>query len=607
MTQQWGGSFHALVNFLSRLLSTVVGGLREFVWSDLRSGFIDLRRLSRPVRAIIWLGFGLTILSLLLLTQTPALRALFPLYTSVTPVPGRGLHIPIMLFPLSLFLLSLAWTYVLTGARRCHWPIRWGVLLLYTLNVASWLATLLVSDPWAVAVGAFLFANVLICFFWPDPGEQRVAFIFAINLIAVGGFYAVVQTPLVLQDQASGLPIGKTVLEGNLRSLATLAIPLLILIGLDIADFTVHASTWLSQAATALFARPFLVLLTTLLIAWLAWQCIDWLRAQQALQGWSSLVWMLTGSFGLVLILWIIWGILARISKPVAVGLDQLTSGASAIAAALVIAFLLPLLTTFLYLEIAQVLESVAVQLQTGFYGNYPRFVAWATSFYAGASAFSSTMLTYLDHWQRFCALLAIVLALYLARKKHHASALYAVTAGINYLWVDATRPGHWLQRLGWSSSETVVLAWVVVVIIFVAIWLWKRQLSAHRLRHLLLITLILTLLRQTDLIASPLNPLFNLAGVGALAVGLSWDLLTAGSWANEHSAWLPQTSRIFLYLGYVLLTVMLVNWAVAAHDFTLLDRFTGEAALTGLALLGYPYLFVVIYLTLTDNSAATS
>jgi hypothetical protein len=117
---------------------------------------------------------------------------------------------------------------------------------------------------------------------------------------------------------------------------------------------------------------------------------------------------------------------------------------------------------------------------------------------------------------------------------------------------------------------------------------------------------LILTLLRQTELIASPLGPLFNLAGVATLAVGLGWDLLTAGNWANEDSAWLPQFSRIFLYLGYVLLTVMLVNWAAAAHDFTLLDRFTGEAALSGLSLLGYPYLYVVIYLTLTDNLAGS-
>jgi hypothetical protein len=53
------------------------------------------------------------------------------------------------------------------------------------------------------------------------------------------------------------------------------------------------------------------------------------------------------------------------------------------------------------------------------------------------------------------------------------------------------------------------------------------------------------------------------------------------------------------------LMTVMLVNWAVASHDFTLLDRFTGEAALTGLVLLGYPYLYALLYLTLSGSIAA--
>jgi hypothetical protein len=295
---------------------------------------------------------------------------------------------------------------------------------------------------------------------------------------------------------------------------------------------------------------------------------------------------------------------MVRISpNPVTPNLEQFGNDASGIAAILVVAFLLPLLLTFLCLEIAQVTETIAVQLQSGFLGDFPNFVTWATSFYGGATAFSANILTILDSWQRICALLAIVFGLYLTHKGRQATALYAVTVGVNYLWVEATRPGNWLQSLGWSSTEPVVLAWIVAVAVLAINWLRKRQLSTQRLQRLLFITLILTLLCQTDLIASPLNPLFNLAGVGTLAVGLAWDLLTAGSWANEQSAWLPRTSRIFLYLGYVLLTVMLVNWAVAAHDFTLLDRFTGEAALTGLSLLGYPYLFAVIYLLLTDRS----
>jgi hypothetical protein len=210
--------------------------------------------------------------------------------------------------------------------------------------------------------------------------------------------------------------------------------------------------------------------------------------------------------------------------------------------------------------------------------------------------------LTHLETWQRLCAFTAIVFGLVLYRHRHPARALYAATIGVHYLWVEATRPGHWLQILNWSSQEPIVLAWVLILTSFAILWAWRGQLSTAKVYRLFQLTLVLIFLRQTNLIAAPLDPLFSLAGVGYLAVGLGWDLLTAGSWANEGSMALPRTSRIFLYLGYVMLTVMLVNWAVAAHDFPLLDRFTGEAALTGLSLLGYPYLLVALYLMLTND-----
>jgi hypothetical protein len=159
------------------------------------------------------------------------------------------------------------------------------------------------------------------------------------------------------------------------------------------------------------------------------------------------------------------------------------------------------------------------------------------------------------------------------------------------------------LQSFGWTSPEAIIFAWVLFLLAWSIVMAWRRQLTPTRLSTLLVASLILALLRQTNLIASPLDPLFALAGVGYLAVGLGWDLLTAGSWANQESPSLPRASRIFLYLGYILLTVMLVNWAVASHDFTMLSRFTGDAALTGLVLLGYPYLFSALYLLLSNPS----
>jgi uncharacterized membrane protein len=108
-----------------------------------------------------------------------------------------------------------------------------------------------------------------------------------------------------------------------------------------------------------------------------------------------------------------------------------------------------------------------------------------------------------------------------------------------------------------------------------------------------------LALIRQTGFIGSPFSPLLGFAGIYFLAFGLIWDMLTAGAWANEEGLWLPRTSRVFLYVGYVLLTVTLVTWAVAAHDLATVNRFTGDAALAGFFVLGIPYLYALIPVTL--------
>lgn len=58
--------------------------------------------------------------------------------------------------------------------------------------------------------------------------------------------------------------------------------------------------------------------------------------------------------------------------------------------------------------------------------------------------------------------------------------------------------------------------------------------------------------------------------------------------------------SRIFLYVGYVLLTVTVVNWALAAHDLNSIGKLTGGAALVGFARFGKPMLYAIFAATLS-------
>jgi hypothetical protein len=576
----------------------------EFVWADLRDGMIDLRGLSVGLQATILLGCAVVALCLGLLTQAPALRAAFPLYTSVVPAPGRGLQIPLVLFPLSLFLLTLAWAYLLSGARRAHWLIRLGIFALYALTMSNWTTSLLSSDPVRVAIALMLTSIVLVTFVLPSTRQVSPALFFALMLLCVGGAFVIMQVPLVLLDQASGLPIGKTVLESNLRSLTTVALPLLIVVGFDIADFALHLASWVTSSATTILPRRWLIFLSAAIIVWLLWQSSTNLAGQSAGFAGDSPFYPLMGAAALLCLLWLVWWLLDRLfpSRSV-ISMGNFTEVAHRVAIVIVLLYTLPLLVSFIYLEVAQFLDSVTLALQSGSFGDFSSLSPWATALYANATTFSTLATEVQPPWQRLCTILFIVAAFILYRRRRYAAGLYLMTTAVNGLWVEITRPGQWLQAIGWSSLDPVIVAWVACLIVWSFLnGLWgKRSLAGPG--RLLIALSIVALLRQTDLISSPLAPLFSLTGVAYLAVGMGWDLISSGSWANVDSKALPRISRIFLYLGYILLSIMLVNWAVASHDFTLLDRFTGQAALIGLTLLGYPYLYALLYLLLTGRA----
>ncbi|HEV2126903.1 MAG TPA: hypothetical protein VGW38_29485, partial [Chloroflexota bacterium] len=179
---------------------------------------------------------------------------------------------------------------------------------------------------------------------------------------------------------------------------------------------------------------------------------------------------------------------------------------------------------------------------------------------------------------------------------------MYLGLFGALQVWWEITQPEALLGWFAWRGDEPVDFWWVVVLNGFALYWLVRGELTAARAARLLFLVLITWLLRQTDFIENPFDPVAGLTGftgAGFIAFGLLWDALTAGSWANVETPGLPRVSRIFLYLGYVLLTVTLVNWAVTTHNLGEVERFTGEGALVGLARFGRPLLYGVFALTL--------
>jgi hypothetical protein len=202
--------------------------------------------------------------------------------------------------------------------------------------------------------------------------------------------------------------------------------------------------------------------------------------------------------------------------------------------------------------------------------------------------------------WQVVVSLVSIAVAVRLARRGQQAGALFLGILGLLYLKSRLQQEGRPLEMLAAvGPGDRTDLWWVLLFAALALYWLVRRQLTAERASGLAFLTLITLLLRQTDFISNRFSPFADSSGLGFLAFGIVWDALTIGAWANEGSRGLPRISRIFLYLGYVLLTVTVINWAVASHDLGAVSQLTGELGLVGLDAFGKPLLYTIFVVTL--------
>jgi hypothetical protein len=62
---------------------------------------------------------------------------------------------------------------------------------------------------------------------------------------------------------------------------------------------------------------------------------------------------------------------------------------------------------------------------------------------------------------------------------------------------------------------------------------------------------------------------LVGLSGLVVVVFGIVWTLLSGSSFTSSSSRWLPQPARPLLFIGYVLLSVVILCWDEATHNAT--------------------------------------
>lgn len=567
-------AFSALFGSLS------FGAIRDYIWDDLRKDVIKLHDLSPVTRNLVLMGFALLFAMAGALAFNDVWRAEFPLVPMLTGVPGRGSLLPIALIPATLFLLSVAWSFMLAGALRARRSIRIGALLLYMVLAVSWTG---INNPTIGLFGFLLGWGVLLAvpifFVISRWTRSQPALEFSVLLLLVSATFAFTQLQAVGSWRESGTPIVFASINSTVLALSILTVPLLLFVGMDVAESAYRASGWVSGIAASRLPRR---VLAAVLLGAFAWRLFE--VGAETIAG-SGAPAAYAGALGIPLIVGLVWWVVTRYEAgESSITVERTGEVAKKAALPLILAYL-----GVVGLSIALLFTAEVLGVTFG-----------ATSGGADrALKLGDQVLSRFSLWLVVVDALAVVAAYWVLRRGGRVLALYLGILGAGHFWIQVTDPGRFLEFLGWTGPEPVDFWWVVVFAITGLIWLLGGHLTPERMQGLLFVLVITALLRQAELIADPFSPFFGLAGAGIIALGIIWDSLTAGSWTNRDSAGLPRPSRIFLYLGYVLFSVAVINWVVAAHDLSQTSFFTGEAALRGLDIFGRPMLYAIFAITL--------
>lgn len=571
------------------------GGLRDFVWADLREGLISLRGLTATTRALIVGGFALLGLLLVAIVWNDVWRAqsaLTPLTLDLSSV-GRGALVPTALVPVTMFLIAVAWSFALAGALHAHPAFRAVTVLVYEITAAGWLnyvLTLGLKDETArmqmwVALGLALVVPVFFAARWraaPHPAGE-----FCFLLISTAATFAYGQA--AQNASQLGVPLGMATLQINLDNFGGLIAPLLLTLGIDIANFARQVAMWGTEFVAQRLPR---------VLVWVVFGVVLALRLRDVFaeaigrtqaNGFANQAPQYLGALSELVIVGLVWFVITRLTYQAeahdALDPESVTHSAERIALPLVLAYSAATLAIFLLYTSETAVPTVGWGLTLA-------------SAFKDMAAFVQTVIA--EPWREVVIALALGAGLFLVRRGQVAGGLFLTMFGALNLWALLTSPPAPLHFLSSQGPEPRDFAVTLLLFGFALVRLARRELTTQRASQLLFLLFLTGLLRHTDFISSPFSPLLGFTGVGFVAFGLAWDALTAGAWANEETSALPRTSRILLYLGYILLTATLVNWALTAHDLNTLGQYTGNVALAGLDGLGRPLIFAIGVLVLS-------
>lgn len=569
------------------------GAARIFAWDSLKSGFIDIRHLTRVPRLLALAGLVLVfgfIVSILFNDPLRTSGVLEPLPLSSNA--ARAIFVPSTAVPLTLIALVLAWSLILTSALHIQRWARWGIFLSYVLfgvpaSFVGSLAGSAVDSPLllllVIGLAALCWLVLVLAFIFLPRRKFSITVEFVIVLLSVGGLFVLMLYSAVQATQLGSVDFVNGYLTADaITNPRNLIIPLICLSGAEIVDFGITFTGWGAQAA-ARYARRWMVV--ALLAVFLLSRWVNVILAE-FLPGVSSAQWLAWGgaALGGAALIPIAWWRLRQTAR------DEISSK---LRIALVVFLVAPPMLNFLFVI---VLGLLLLAYTVGIYvftGNLDSSALPAMNRISDVVVGAGTV------WREglYLAVSAagIGLAIYGARRARFTLAAFGMILAWTQFVYWLMQNGRPLQHLRYSFADLEV--WILLALSALALnWFARRQLTNERALKLLALAVFAWLLHFTDFLDNPLTLFFGLAGISYTAFGILWAVLTAGGrWrVNGDSPQFPNSSRVLLSIGYVLLTLNITHWFLVTHNIS--ERaLNDDITLLGLRVIGYTLAFLVI------------
>jgi hypothetical protein len=231
---------------------------------------------SMPVRLRLITGFAIASgIAAAIATAVQALPIHFPMI-ELSSMNGQLVETSVPVFILTLITLIVAWTYLLTGAFHSHWAVRLVALSAFSLTM--WYQRLLVSVDGLTIVAALLLGALwvwgLLTLVWDQAQKRRgngdkrhgsrvTWTTFVVVLIMVAGLYAL---GYISAEQVGSTTLFASALTVNLLLLGFCLLPILLMAGVDFAEWGEIISVRVGRAANR-FTPSVLPSVLTLLLS----------------------------------------------------------------------------------------------------------------------------------------------------------------------------------------------------------------------------------------------------------------------------------------------------------------------------------------------------